>query len=400
MNLLDRYIIRQFLINFAILLFVLVALFVLIDLVANLDEYLEAGRRVAAQRAGSFESDDATGLQATADADSPRRWMVIVATAWVIWDWHAPLSGLLYVYGSGLVVVGAMGFTFTDMARKGEMAAVLTSGISMYRIAAPVLAIGGVLNLLALPIQEFVIPLQAAKLARNHSQLGHPGIRNFEVRFAGDGEGNLISASSFDPDHQMLDRHVIILGRDSSGLPQYVITANQGVWNEQRGGWDLIDGYKQQPAIGSASPLDRADDELPRDVPAVSFFATKLSPQVLMARRAQIYPTLLSISQLKRLSKNNAIDTVQVTQIMHRRFSMLVVNMLVLIMGLPFFLGREPVVMLVQVVRAASLCVGAWTSTLVIIQLGSDQLSPVAAAWLPVVLYLPVSAWLMQRIKT
>src|SRR5699024_10648525 len=43
MKLLDRYIIRHFLINFIILLVVLMVLFITIDMLSDLDEFLKAG---------------------------------------------------------------------------------------------------------------------------------------------------------------------------------------------------------------------------------------------------------------------------------------------------------------------------------------------------------------------
>ena len=57
MQTLDRYLVRQFLVNFVILLFVLTSLFVLIDVVVNLDEYLDAGWRVALREAGVVQGD-------------------------------------------------------------------------------------------------------------------------------------------------------------------------------------------------------------------------------------------------------------------------------------------------------------------------------------------------------
>jgi lipopolysaccharide export LptBFGC system permease protein LptF len=45
-------------------------------------------------------------------------------------------------------------------------------------------------------------------------------------------------------------------------------------------------------------------------------------------------------------------------------------------------------------------CIGGWASALVILQIGAQQLRPEVAAWLPVVLYLPLTVWLLQRIKT
>src|SRR4051812_7421296 len=124
MKILDRYIIlRNFLINFVILLVVFVLLFVLVDLVFNFDEFLKAGRGMGLMR----------GL------------------VWVVWDYYSPMVPFLYVYFSGLLVVAAMGFTFAGLSRSGEMVAMVSSGISMYRIAAPVVVVGFLLNALALP---------------------------------------------------------------------------------------------------------------------------------------------------------------------------------------------------------------------------------------------------------
>jgi lipopolysaccharide export LptBFGC system permease protein LptF len=85
---------------------------------------------------------------------------------------------------------------------------------------------------------------------------------------------------------------------------------------------------------------------------------------------------------------------------MHQRFSMLAVNMVILIMGLPFFLSREPTNLLNQAVWASGLCLGAWGFGLIILQTSTTHLNPVASAWMPVVIYLPISIWLMLKIKT
>ena len=47
-----------------------------------------------------------------------------------------------------------------------------------------------------------------------------------------------------------------------------------------------------------------------------------------------------------------------------------------------------------------NMCLGAWSSGFVVLQISMPMLNPVASAWLPVVIFLPVSAYLMQRIKT
>ena len=386
---LDRYIIRQFLINFAILLFVLTALVALIDLVINLDEFLEAAQEHTAP--GSPDGSDRAFKPD--DPDAAGSWSLLTA-AWLIWDWNGPIVVLMYVYLCGLVVIGAMGFTFSELTRKREMVAILTSGLSLYRVAAPILIVGGALNVLALPVQELIIPRLADKLARKHTQLGEPTVGKFPVRFVSDGAGNLITASDFHPKLARLD-NVNIQVRTPQGLGNRIITASQAFWNDRLGRWALIEGHEHLPARNGAIGPDT-----PSHNPEVLYFETTLSPQVLIANRAEIYPSLLPLTQLRRLRQSNALDPVLVSRIMHQRFSMLVVNMLVLIMGLPFFLSREPTDLLKQAVRASALCLGAWGSSLVVLQISTTHLNPVASAWMPVVIYLPISVWLMQRIKT
>ena len=395
MNLLDRYIARQFLVNFVILLFVLLSLFVLIELVISLDDFLEAGQmlaRVEVLGPEAWEMD-----KAVVEAVEVSTIRVIRATIWAIWDWHAPIALLIYVYLAGLVAVAAMGFTFSDLARKGELVAVLTSGLSMYRMAAPVLIAGGLISLSALPIQEILIPREAGRLTREHDPTGMPGLPDFEVRFAPDGDGNLYCASRFDPEARRLEDLRVLL-RDPDGRPKGVIVAQQAFWREATGGWELIQGYRQDVMV--AGRLRESGGGIGADVPEVAFIDSRLTPRVLLARRAEIYPSLLSIAELRRLADGRAIDPARVSHIMHRRFSFLVVNMLVMMMGLPFFLSREPANPLLAAVRAAAVCIGAWASSLVVLQLGAERLDPVAAAWLPVVIYVPLTVWLLLRIRT
>ena len=196
MLLIDRYITRQFLINFVILLFVLIALFVLIDMVINLDEFIDAARHTVQKRQAIAQGVLWTDALYDESKDLPLA-SLLWSTASLIWDWHGPLSVLLFVYLSGLVAVGAMGFTFSEMIRKGEMVAMLAGGVSMYRITAPLMVTGTLISVASLPIQEWLVPPLAEKLARSHRQLGQAGIHSFKVRFARDGRGHLFSAATF-----------------------------------------------------------------------------------------------------------------------------------------------------------------------------------------------------------
>lgn len=275
----------------------------------------------------------------------------------------------------------------------------IASGISMYRVAMAVLLAGGLLNIVAIVNQELFIPRLAYKLSRGKGELKYEHIRQEPIYFALDGNGSLLSAGDFSiRGEQARLSDVTILKRDASGRAVARVTAGQAVWDQVRGGWELAQGY----AIRRTA--EGADSETPAATGAAmieeDFFATDLSPTVLLTRRTALYLRLLSMRQLQAMMDHPMVDRDEVRRIMHSRLSLLVLNIVVLAMGLPFFLVREPANFLVQSMKAAGVCIGAWSCGLVMQQMGSTQLNPVAAAWLPVVIYLPISAVLMQTVRT
>lgn len=377
MKTLDRYIIRNVLINFVVLLISFMMLFVVVDFIIDIDEFLKVGRAWKDSYGGS----------------------ITIATIVGIADYYGPIVVLLYVFLSGLLVTAAMGFTLASMARSRELVAVVASGVSLYRMATPILGVGLALSLLNLPIQEVVIPHLAPKLAREKSKIAAQSQPGRTFHYVADGQGHLFSARRFNSDLGELTG-VDVLMRNAAGQPTRRVTADKAVWDEARSGWSLVQGY----AVAAMSSPDAAVPGLDagRPVP-MEFISTTLSPTVLLARRATIYPRLLSMHDLSRLRENPAVEAsrrANLVQIMWGRFSLLVLNVLILAMGLPFFLRRLPGNLLSVAVKAAGVTILAWAVGVVLLQIAPGGLNPVAAAWLPVALYLPVAAVLLQFIRT
>ncbi len=412
MSILDRYILRLFLTNFIVLLTVLLTLFVTVDLLIDLDEFTQAGEVYADQYGGRF-------------------W----ATLWVIADFYGPLLVLLYAVVSGLVVFGAMGFTFLALARTREIVAMVTSGLSMYRIAAPVLLVGGLLNLAAIPIHEYIIPPMAEKVSRNKAELKTPAVRHFEVPYAADGYGAVFNARKFHIAEQVLEE-VLIRQRDPQGRVVARIEARQALWQAGQRRWQLIEGYRiehplttppqeappsPEGALRDASPAEPGGGEGVADRTAtgqagpaggglaavrriepepLDYIESDLSPQVLLARRQAIFPRVLSLAQLNRLMDKRAVDRDAIMRIAQSRFSFIVVNLLLMLIVLPFYLLREPRNLLWEGTRAALIGVPLWVIAILTLQVGLAGLNPITNAWLPVALYLPLAVWMLHRVRT
>ena len=426
MKTLDLYIVRQFVVNFAILYVVLMTLFVVVDLIVDLDEFLKAGGNWAQRRTVARQADlmglpsDTVLLLMQNEADAPQVAQrlgipeqqaqnlidgstpgIFLKTSGVIravGDYYGPIVILVYAFFSGLIVVAAMGFTLTGLGRNRELTAMVSSGISLYRVAMPILITGIALNVLALPVQELVIPHLAGKLSRKKSHIKYQHVEHFAFQYAPDGEGSLISAARFDAEHEQLtDMRVII--RDENGLQKQRITAGQALWDEDRQGWELIDGYAISPrelGVASVEVDDRRGTE-------IDFFATDLAPTLIKTRRNADYVRLLPVTELQKMQNNQAVppslrDTV--TRTKWGRVSLLIVNVLILVIGLPYFLLRAPGNMLVQSVKAAGLCIGVWAGGMTLPELATGYFNPVAAAWIPVVVYLPIAAYILHKVKT
>jgi len=369
MKVLDRYLVRQFLVNFLILLTVLLALFMLFDLVNDMDEFVQ-GAQAREARFGSFAA----------------------ALLYVLFDYYLPVSILLYAYLAGLVVVGAMGFTLAQMARHRELVALAAGGVSMQRVAMPILVAGGLLNMSALLAHEVLVPRFASELTRSKSDLEYLDPGRFPVHYLADSQSNLFIAESFRFVHGEMEA-VTILERNAVGHVKRRISASQARWDPAREGWELVNAFA----------VARHEGGEVRDGPeAVAFFATDLAPAVIEAHRTSRFSRLLSTEGLHRLAENPALGAAQAQQVekvIWSRFSMIVCYILILMMGMPFFLHLGALDLSRQAVKLSGIACGGFGAAMLLMEIGNPWLGPVAAAWLPVAVFLPLAVFAMQGME-
>ena len=135
MRLIDRYIIRSFLINYLLAFTVVVGLYILLDLIVNFDQFTHA--------------------QAAAHAGN---WSSFAGLVGEISSFYMYRTLLIFQQVCGIIPLLAAGFTMFRMTRNRELTALLASGVSLYRVAVPIIICAIGFNMLVVLDQEVLTP--------------------------------------------------------------------------------------------------------------------------------------------------------------------------------------------------------------------------------------------------
>ncbi|MFM7807897.1 MAG: LptF/LptG family permease, partial [Planctomycetota bacterium] len=252
------------------------------------------------------------------------------------------------------------------------------------------------LNGLQLVNQELVLPRLAPKLVRFHSDMIANRGSAFPVPLTRDAAGLLLQADSFDPDTGVMTG-LVALERDDRGRARTRVSAPSATWDAAREAWILKQGKSIRLPDGPGRSIggDAGDFERPVDE-----VRTNLGPESLLTRRFRIYGQMLSTPQLLELRDGGGGDRVQAGRLLAARALGPVVNLLVLVAALPYFLLREPRNLLQQSLRAAAFAVPASITALTLTTLPMPGLPPLLGCALPAALLLPVAAWRFSALRS
>jgi lipopolysaccharide export system permease protein len=385
-RILDRYLLRSFLTNYLMALFVLISLYVVLDLSFNSDEFTEAITEGADQGGSYMRSLSQVAVN--------------------IADYYFFNIPLYFSQLSGVITLFAGCVTLARLQRQNEVTAILSSGTSLYRLAMPIILAGLVMNGLLVFDQEILLPSIAPKLARPRDNV--EGARTWDLWCLKDRDGRLFSARKFSPKEQEIAGLTVIERFNDPGDPvnydqlRSVIRADRAKWDEQKGGWDLTQRgilleVGRQTAVGTAKGASEKLDPV-----AISFYETDLSPSNLQLRKSAQWLDFLSLGEVTVLEKRGDAEPARVARIRHTRFTLPISNMVLLMLGIPFFMNRLPGNVLGQGAKALAICAVAFLITF----LGQQIVEPSGGFWqplpywLPIFIFGPISVLLMDNVKT
>ena len=381
MRLLDRTIATQYLVNVLALFVILFSFVVAIDAGLNLDEFIERADALTAE-----DGEPAGGL---------RRALV---TATLVVDLWWPRLLQLYNYLLGIVMVGATGFTLSQMVRSRELIAIMASGVSLRRVAAPILVVSFVLTGLQLANAELVIPRIAPLIPRDHNQAGTRDLGVTRLLLVPDAQGRLFSAARYDAaTDAMIDVH--IMERDGNGILTRHITADRA--DSTPDGWRLTQGLATTPG---------SSDQATSPAIPVDFVPSDLDPTMIRVTQFAGYSQSLGFAQIGQM-----LDVIQraggdpdrlearitrLERLQWSRFAIAIANLIGVALALPFFLTRMPTNMVVQSLRCAPVALGAIMGGIIGSAVPIPGVPTAISVFIPVVLLAPMLVWAASAIRS
>lgn len=378
---LDRYIARQYLLNILVLLVLLFSFVVMVDVSINLTRFFRSAGAMVGREAES------SGLRQAIIT------VLLVANLW----WPRLLQ--LFNYIIGLVLIGAMGFTFTQLVRQREVVAMLAGGVSLWRAARPILLVAALMVTLQVLNQEIVIPRIAPLLTRDTSSAADQQVDAFPVRLTIDGSGRLIAAARFRPSTATME-NVHIWERNPQGRATRRISAESAVFEPGPGGtggsWRLIN-----PKVASFA-MTRSGSPTEAEPPPTRL-DTDLSPTTLLVGQFTTFSQSLSWRQIAHVLGTPGVRP-EVAETLTRvglgRVSGILCTMLALVICLPFFLTREPRNMVVQSLKCAPIAIITTLGAVLGTAMPIPGLPAAAAVFIPVVILAPLAIAAATAVKT
>ncbi|MCL2641571.1 MAG: LptF/LptG family permease [Phycisphaerales bacterium] len=375
MRILDRYIVRSFLVNYLLALAVLVGMYILLDLIVNFDNF--------------------TRQPVATDAPPSNAWTVLAGIA----DYYLYQFLVIFQQVSGAIPLLAAGFTMVRMTRHSELTAMLASGVSLFRVAVPIVLVSVAFSVLNIFNQEVIIPREfvVQKLLRHHGETG-PTIRNDRIDFIRDNDNSLLSAMSYDR-HRKQMKGVSIEVRDQESRLKRWIMADNAVWGIPPGEniehWIMHNVMQIDDAV-HVDPVKQVAGTVP-----VMIHQTSITPQqldLIIQRKAVDY---LSSRQVRDLAANPMeMNKAPLYKVMYLRFTQPMMNIIMLLIGIPFLLTREPSRLIQNMMYCVGVTAVVFAVTFLLFSLSGKTISPLLAAWLPVLIFGPISVVMLDSIKT
>lgn len=377
-RIIDRYVLRQFVWNFLACLMIMSALYTIFDVFTNLDQFMEY-------------------------ADKHGRLAALLARFFLF------RTLAFFDTASGILAVIAGMFTLTWLQRTNEITALTAAGISKLRIAAPVIFAAGVIALISAANRELVLPNYIDDLGRDTKDLTGDSAQVLRPRYDQKssilfrGQHTVAKDQKIESPNFLLPDGLNRYGRQLVAESAYY----QPATDARPSGWLLRKVSEPADFVHKPSLIDGEGERViltPMDAdwlePGDCFLISDMTFEQLAGGKAWL--RFSSTATLIEALRNESLDFgADVRVSIHARVVRPFLDVILLMLGLPLVLSRENR----NVFISAGLCL-VLVAVFVIVVLGSQALgkavflAPDLACWLPVIIFVPITALMSKQLST
>ena len=364
MKTMDRYLFANFIVSWGICFVSLVGLYVVIDLFANVDEFIEdhEGTLVFVRRTSKYYAIHSLEY----------------------FNRLAPI----------ITMIAAM-ITLASLHRHNELVALLAAGIPTVRALLPVLTGAGVMVALGVANREYLLPRFSEQLQRRHEDIEANRVLENVMRI--DKDQILFKALEAHRENQRLVSVNVTLPTDIVGQIQEVqapVAYYRRDDESGKMGWHLV---KPNP-VQIVRKTDKVKRVGPDDQDLFIFSDVSFADMIRIRNWMNFASTDALIAELQ---DNPSTNPQSIGSLVHARLMQPVLNMLLVLMGVPFVLqwGTRHLYWSVAVCMVLSglfFVVDAMAAYFA----AYGYLDPMTAAWTPVFLFGPVAFAMFHRIGT
>ncbi len=373
----DRFLLRQYVMTFIVCFVSMTGLYIVFDAFTNLDSFFKA-----AEEHGSL-------------------WQLMGR-------FYLFRAVLFFDRTAGILALISAIFTITQLQRHNEMTALSAAGISTLRVAVPIIGAACAVIVLAAIDREIILPHYRQELTQTPVSLASDHMVEFKPRYDNKTNVYFRGRHAYPAEKRIHDPNLLM----PQGLDRYgtEIIAEDALYQQPdagRPGGYLLQGVSMPDSLGTKPSVNGADGKLvlltPHDTPWLDkkecFIVSEVNFEQLTG--GQGWKKYSSLTELVSGLENDALNFgADVKVAIHARIVQPFLDMTLLFLGLPLTMSS----LNRNVFAATGLCalvVGLFSMVIMGCQYLGEAIyiAPHLAAWLPLLLFVPVAVWVFEPLR-
>lgn len=368
MTILDRMLFGAFVRAYLICMVATLSLYIIVDLFTNIDDFFQHGRN---------------GLEIALH--------IITYYGYRTIQYYDRLC-------EALSLLAAM-FTVAWTQRNNELIPILSAGVSTQRFLRPIIVGAGLMLLLGVVNQEYLIPQIAPALVTDRND--PEGTKDLVVQGCYDPNGvHIDGIRAFRRDQQVQSFNVTLPSGPHSEMRH--LTAEKAQFIPPIDGERKSGGWLMTGTVPETLPADTIDPDIIEMIDPGRFFLhvrDATFERVTQGAKTQSFAATSELHRLMKRTDPGRMNELAVT--FHMRLTRPIVGMLLVIMGLSIILRDQTRHIFISAGLCLVMCVLFFAVVFGGKFLGTaDYVTPALAAWLPVLVFAPFAISFYDAIHT